>query len=142
MLIRQMTDADILIVVAIEQAVQVSPWTQEMFVSGLAHHDRGWVLIDEGILCGYIFVKPQQNEADILTLAVDKHRQGKGYAQALMQFVLRQFECLYLEVRVSNHRAIGLYEKMGFKIVGKRPQYYKTEDAWVMKATAVKTDRY
>jgi len=159
MLIRPLAIVDLPAAVAIEQAVQVSPWTQVMFSESLNHHDMGWVLIekknslsssrglstgpivsvdpadkppDDGI-CGYILVKPNQLEADILTIAVAKNQQRKGYGQALIAFVLTQFDCLYLEVRVSNQPAIRLYKKMGFEIVGKRPKYYQGEDAWVMK---------
>lgn len=136
MLIRPLLDTDIPAITMIDQSVQVSPWTEAMFLESLAHHDLGWVLIDEEQLRGYILVKPilKESEADILTIAVDKQQQCKGYGQALLAFVLAQFPCLYLEVRISNQAAIALYKKLGFKIVGKRSNYYQGEDAWVMKA--------
>ena len=39
-----------------------------------------------------------------------------------------------LEVRVSNAPAIRLYEKLGFRKLGKRPRFYDApaEDAWIM----------
>jgi ribosomal-protein-alanine N-acetyltransferase len=39
-----------------------------------------------------------------------------------------------LEVRASNHRAIGLYESFGFHQVGRRTRYYtnNNEDAIIM----------
>ena len=39
-----------------------------------------------------------------------------------------------LEVRVSNRKAIGLYENAGFRITGVRRGYYtdNREDAYVM----------
>jgi ribosomal-protein-alanine N-acetyltransferase len=41
-------------------------------------------------------------------------------------------EC-YLEVRVSNHPAIELYKKLGFKKTKRNSGYYLNgEDAWVM----------
>ena len=41
---------------------------------------------------------------------------------------------LTLEVRVSNDPAIALYEKLGFQVLGRRPNYYShpKEDAWIM----------
>jgi ribosomal-protein-alanine N-acetyltransferase len=35
-----------------------------------------------------------------------------------------RWERVVLEVRVSNHAAISLYEKFGFKKVAQRPRYY------------------
>jgi [ribosomal protein S18]-alanine N-acetyltransferase len=39
-----------------------------------------------------------------------------------------------LEVRVSNRRAIGMYEHFGFRSAGVRPRYYHDngEDALIM----------
>jgi ribosomal-protein-alanine N-acetyltransferase len=39
-----------------------------------------------------------------------------------------------LEVRLSNDAARRLYEKLGFRVVGRRPRYYKDnlEDALLM----------
>ena len=42
---------------------------------------------------------------------------------------------LLLEVRISNDPAISLYEKMGFTVAGRRPNYYHNpkEDAWILR---------
>jgi [ribosomal protein S18]-alanine N-acetyltransferase len=41
----------------------------------------------------------------------------------------------YLEVRISNEAAIGLYDVLGFKKVKRNYGYYMDgEDAWVMAA--------
>jgi len=40
---------------------------------------------------------------------------------------------VYLEVRVSNTPAISLYEKLGYRVVGRIPKYYSDgEDAYLM----------
>ena len=49
---------------------------------------------------------------------------------------------LTLEVRVSNSSAQGLYERFGFRPVGRRKNYYPDEDALVMWATDIDTDEY
>ncbi len=51
-------------------------------------------------------------------------------------------EHLTLEVRVSNASAQGLYERFGFRPVGRRKNYYTTEDALVMWATDIDTPSY
>jgi ribosomal-protein-alanine N-acetyltransferase len=52
-------------------------------------------------------------------------------------------EQMFLEVRISNVPAIGLYEASGFEAVGRRHAYYPAtpraaaEDALVMRRTLV-----
>ena len=49
-----------------------------------------------------------------------------------------------LEVRVSNIKAIGLYEKYGFKSLGTRKQYYQdnNEDALIMWTENIFYDKF
>jgi ribosomal-protein-alanine N-acetyltransferase len=51
---------------------------------------------------------------------------------------------LTLEVRVSNEAAQNLYRKFGFKIVGRRKQYYSDnrEDAYIMTASGIDSEEY
>ena len=67
--------------------------------------------------------------------------QGQGLGRKLLDFLLKdtreqQAEVMFLEVRVSNIRAIELYEQNGFAEVGQRKGYYPAEggreDAIVM----------
>ena len=39
---------------------------------------------------------------------------------------------VFLEVRDSNRQARRIYERFGFKVIGKRKKYYLDEDALVM----------
>ena len=47
----------------------------------------------------------------------------------------RGSRCLTLEVRASNAPAICLYEKLGFRQVGRRPNYYShpKEDGLILR---------
>ncbi|MEM7579609.1 MAG: ribosomal protein S18-alanine N-acetyltransferase [Mastigocoleus sp.] len=79
------------------------------------------------------------DEAHITILAVDPQYHSQGLGQALLYSLLnRAWECglerATLEVRASNHLAISLYQKFGFKIAGTRPKYYKDnqEDALIL----------
>ena len=135
MLIRPLIEADLKAVLAIEQAVQVTPWSLRMFQESLAYQDLGWVATEADQILGYILVKPVActREADILGIAVRIDAQRKGYGKALLAYAAKQFACLYLEVRVSNAAAIALYQHAGFRIISKREKYYQNEAAWVMK---------
>jgi len=67
-------------------------------------------------------------------------RQGIGTAllKRLFEIADRPGEQYTLEVRESNHGAITLYERFGFKSAGLRPGYYhdNKEDAVIMWRTA------
>ena len=74
----------------------------------------------------------------VISIAVLPEHQGKGIGQALMEDALskmqmhRAKEC-YLEVRVTNVPAIGLYKKLGFETSRTVHGYYADgEDAAVM----------
>ena len=45
-------------------------------------------------------------------------------------------ELVFLEVRPTNHEALSLYERFGFRVIGRRKGYYfdTGEDALVMEA--------
>ena len=78
-------------------------------------------------------------EAHITILAIDPDYQGKGLGEALLFQLLvsawkRKLERATLEVKVSNQRAINLYQKFGFKQAGRRKGYYQDtgEDALIL----------
>ena len=78
-------------------------------------------------------------EAHITILAVHPQYQRQGLGQALLIALLTVAERLgleraTLEVRASNHSALSLYHKFGFKIAGRRRRYYRDtgEDALIL----------
>lgn len=74
----------------------------------------------------------------IISLAVLQEHRGRGLGHALVEVVLgalmdKGYSEVYLEVRVSNSSAVGLYESLGFDIVSRLSSYYKDgEDAYMM----------
>jgi len=76
------------------------------------------------------------DEREILNLAVEPSERRRGIARTLLEAELRRAKTQwFLEVRASNLPAIGLYEKAGFRVVGRRESYYSNpaEPAIVMK---------
>ena len=80
-------------------------------------------------------------EAHLLTITVAPEHQGKKLGKALLQHIVEwaepQAETLFLEVRVSNQKAINLYLNEGFNELGIRRNYYPSptggrEDAMLM----------
>ena len=78
----------------------------------------------------------------IVSIAVrDKHRR-KGIGIALVkachgEMLAKGASESYLEVRVSNGDAIGLYEKLGYKTTGQLESYYKDGEAAYLMALQI-----
>ena len=88
------------------------------------------------------------DEAHITTLAIhpDYHRQRLGQLlliQLSQQARDRKLTHATLEVRTSNHRALGLYQKFGFRTAGRRKKYYQDgEDALILWSSQLQTPDY
>lgn len=59
-----------------------------------------------------------------------------GIGSKLLEELIKKAEevssLITLEVNEENKPAIHLYEKYGFKLLGKRKKYYKNNDALIM----------
>jgi len=136
-----MVGADLDAVCAIEQAVFAIPWSRRSFENEVRGDPAGlsWVVVEEGRVVGYLVSWHVADELHIGNVAVEPGRHGKGIATALLETALaaasaRGIEFAVLEVRVSNARAIRLYERFGFEGVAIRKGYYADngENALVM----------
>ncbi|MCK5165713.1 MAG: GNAT family N-acetyltransferase [Rhodospirillaceae bacterium] len=83
-------------------------------------------------------------ESEILTIAVDPTNHCRGYGRLLMEGTIEKARKvgaskMYLEVAADNIAADNLYQKLGFKIIARRADYYvrKNEvvDALIMEKT-------
>ena len=78
------------------------------------------------------------NKGHLVSIAVSENYRRNGIASALlsksMPEILKQNASEFvLEVRVSNHGAISLYQNFDFKIEGVKKKYYKDgENAYYM----------
>lgn len=121
-------------VLAIEQAVYTHPWTYGNFVDTLQNaHEAYGIRDDQGELVAYFFLMPVVDEFHLLTFAVHAKKQKLGYAYILLKKMLqiaseKQFVSIMLEVRISNHRAISVYQRFGFEEIGRRKGYYPAQD--------------
>lgn len=83
----------------------------------------------KGDMAGFVLARLAAGEAEILTVAVARAHRREGLGRELMEAVLRELHAerashLLLEVDETNAPALGLYRKLGFAQVGKRPGYY------------------
>jgi len=94
------------------------------------------VAVRGGRTLGFIAYRNAGGECEILNLAVSPEARRTGIGGRLVEQVLLEASGpVFLEVRVSNHPARRLYEALGFKPVGLRPEYYRDppEDGIVMR---------
>jgi [ribosomal protein S18]-alanine N-acetyltransferase len=144
--IRRLVYQDLPQVLAIERRVFPTAWSLAMFVlelskrSGicLAAIQRG---TGGGRLIGYLICSRYETVWHVMNVAVAREWQGRGVASALLAELYGEVgdeDARYtLEVRRSNHPAIKLYEREGFRAAGLRRRYYQDngEDALVMWRT-------
>jgi len=95
-------------------------------------------VVDDGKMVGFIGVdpRPSQSIAWITTIAVDPLYQRRGIGRMLLEACEEQVDLprIRLSARMSNHNAIALYEKEGYKMVDVWKNYYSDyEDAMVME---------
>ena len=117
------------------------PWSENVLTSELSNPLSLWlVALDEDKVVGYVGAQIVPDEADMMNLAVDENYRRNGIGKALVKQLLKRLQeravrSLTLEVRVSNLPAVSLYEGLGFKTVGRRPNYYQKprEDAFILR---------
>ena len=118
------------------------PWTKEILRDCILYHYDAFTIYFNNILVGYIIAKISLPETHILNLTIKSNFRKKGLGKSLIQLIIndsriRGTENVILEVRVNNIDAISLYEKLDFKKVGMRKNYYESavgrEDAYVLQ---------
>ncbi|WP_461829321.1 ribosomal protein S18-alanine N-acetyltransferase [Aquifex sp.] len=87
---------------------------------------KRFVLELDGRVVGYIIYWVVRDEATIMTFAIDKEHQNRGYGEFLLRESLKKINAkrILLDVRKTNLRAINLYRKLGFRLVSERKAYY------------------
>lgn len=126
------TEANLSQVEAIlERSPEAAAWTARALTEALeqdpSHFLVGWQDEEiEGFICG----RRVLDEGEILNLAVNPEFRRKGVGAALVQALLEVFAKdrvvqVFLEVRESNTAAIAFYQRVNFRLTGKRPAYYQ-----------------
>ncbi|WP_297213030.1 MULTISPECIES: ribosomal protein S18-alanine N-acetyltransferase [Thermodesulfovibrio] len=140
MKIRAFQETDLPAILKIAEESFSLPWSLKSFQEEIASRISQLKVAElSGEVVGYVLYRTVTDEAEILSIAVKPEKRKKGIATALLKEALRDIEktanVCFLEVRVSNKEAIGLYAKVGFKIAGLRKKYYlfPEEDAFVME---------
>ena len=139
-----MQQSDLDDVLRIEMAIYPHPWSRGNFLDSLQCAYECWVARDtSGDLVGYFLLMLAVDEAHLLNLSVRQDLHGRGIGRYLLGSIARIahqhiLASILLEVRPSNHRALAVYRRYGFELIGLRKNYYpaasgQREDAIVMR---------
>jgi ribosomal-protein-alanine N-acetyltransferase len=136
--IRRLAYSDLPAVIAIERRSFPTPWSLAMFVLELSKPSGICLAATEGDeLLGYLVCSRYDQVWHLMNVAVAPERRRAGIARRLISMLIQEGGGklpFTLEVRVSNHAAIAMYERLGFRSAGVRPRYYQDngEDALIM----------
>lgn len=94
------------------------------------HVETDMVLGTGDPLEGFIIVRHALDQAEVLTLAVNKTHRRTGLATQLLKAVEEKsaasgVEVMFLEVAEDNPGAIAFYRKSNYEEFARRPGYYK-----------------
>jgi ribosomal protein S18 acetylase RimI-like enzyme len=94
--------------------------------------------VEDGEMAGFIAGDPRSSKGEVwvATIGVDPRFQRRGVGRMLLRACEEQVKLprMKLSVRTSNHQAISLYEKEGYRMVDLWRNYYSDdEDALVME---------
>ena len=135
---RRLTYGDLPAVLSIERRSFPAPWSLAMFVLEVSKPSGVCLAATTGDgIVGYLVCSRYADVFHLMNVAVDPDLRRLGIAERMVERMLLEAgreERFTLEVRVSNHGAIAMYEKLGFRRAGRRRRYYSDngEDAMIM----------
>ena len=138
--IRDWTEKDLPAIAMLERACFSEPWTMEMLKNEFSRKEFcGALLEEDGKIVGFVCGMTLFEDAELMKVAVAESCRKRGLGGALVdefysRAVSRGAERIFLEVRVSNAAALGLYQSRGYEKTRLRKRYYADgEDALEMK---------
>jgi ribosomal-protein-alanine N-acetyltransferase len=138
--IRSGNEQDLSGLLKLEQAAQACPWPEQIFSDLIRSARVRCTVVEREVesqahqLLGFALVQSVADEASLLNMVVAPDWQGKGVGRLLLNRLIddlmadQYIRHFFLEVRVSNFRAISLYLSCGFVEVGERRDYYQSEN--------------
>jgi len=134
--VRRMIASDVPALLAIlGESPEASMWTEASLLEE-ASEGCTWTAEIGKQVVGFIAVRIAADEHEILNLAVARAYRRQGVGTKLVKTALAWSRTAgaaktFLEVRSTNLNAIAFYERLGFTLYGRRPNYYRhpTDDA-------------
>lgn len=96
---------------------------------------------------GFAVSRLGADEAELLTIAVDARHRNRGLSRGLLDTHLghlagRGIRTVFLEVEENNAPARRLYERAGFREVGRRERYYRDSKGGEANALVLRRDLF
>ncbi len=100
-----------------------------------------YLLIEEDEIIGFSILTKIKNEYEIIKIGILIEYQSKGYGNLFLKNILKigiSGDIFLLEVDSNNKKAINLYEKLGFKKIFTRKEYYKNNNDAIIYQLSIK----
>ena len=129
--IRAMSANDLDEVFKIENLSNPTPWSSSSFLDCLKGNYLNLVVEDKKQVIGYCISTINFTESHLLNISINPNYRNLGIGETLLdnaekECIKKGVKDIFLEVRKSNQPAIYFYEKMNYRYVGLRKNYYKT----------------
>ena len=139
MIVRPALESDLPSIIHLDALSNPHPWGEPLVADALLSR-KNWVIEstepvlnqENSNLLGWLTASQVLDQSELELIVIDIAVRRQGLAKKLMTTWLEETEKndvieYLLEVRESNIGAIMLYESLGFEQVGRRKNYYKTE---------------
>ncbi len=116
-------------------------WSESFFFKLFSEKDVFFISLNRP-LDGYLIARKTLDEYEVLTLATDINKRRTGIGTLLLTKLINLAKKdkvlrILLEVSEKNIAAVSMYEKLGFKKISKRKNYYNNSegfsDAYIME---------
>ena len=144
-LVEPMREQDLIEVVEIEEMSGLNRWGYDAYRRELFTNPNSVMVVARNLhpgpaIAGFFAGWIVEDELHINNVASRPEYRRIGVARSLLESAIDDSACrgvllVILEVRASNEAAQALYRKLGFKLIGRRRDYYRgpIEDALVMR---------
>ena len=108
-------------------------WSEDEFQAHIRNpFDDVVGIIEDGHILGFVVVRTQADQSEILTIVVDPQHRGDGKAKSLLNAAetavrARGADIMFLEVAADNVAAQALYHGAGYRRCGTRKGYYRRQ---------------
>ena len=118
-------------IVEVEKECFSTPWSKQSFVEEIENNHLAcyFVALDQNEVIGYIGMWSIVGEGHITNLGIKPSHRKMGIGTKLINEIINyslinNIGSITLEVRESNDKAIELYKKFEFEVLGARKDYY------------------
>ena len=135
--VRLACESDLPAIIRLDALSNPHPWGEALVADALQSR-KNWIVesidkVDKAPeVLAWLTASQCLDQSELELIVVDVSARRQGFAKKLMsawqEYAAQNGTSEFLlEVRESNHGAIGLYQSLGFEQVGRRKNYYRTE---------------